>query len=237
MPRPSRPGESIGVKNESSLHRALKYTYAETGITEKMVGDYVCDGVSENGDFIEVQTGSFGPLKQKIPVLAATAPVRIIHPIILTTYIETFDESGALIRRRKSPRKGTKWDLFDALLYAPELPLVKNVTIELTLLDVTEKRVDDGKGSWRRRGISIADREILAWHETIPLLRLRDYLPFVPFTKKETFTARDLAERAGISPASARKCLYVLTRLRLVKRVDKQGNWIVYQRAGQRGRT
>jgi hypothetical protein len=230
-------GEGIGAKNESSLHRALKFRYTgESGATEQAVGSYVCDGVREDGGLIEVQTGSFGPLKQKIPALAAAGPVIIIHPIIVTKYIETFDESGALLRRRKSPRRGTIWDLFKALLYAPDLPLVKNVSLELALIDVTEKRVTDGKGSWRRRRVSIADREICAWHESIPLLRPGDYRRFAPFTPKERFTVQKLAERVKIDDVIARKCLYVLTRLRLVQRVDKQGKWIVYKIAPPRPR-
>jgi hypothetical protein len=220
-----------GGTRESSLHRALKSGYAgEDGATEQAVEGYVCDGVTAGGEIIEVQTGSFGPLKRKIPALAAGGPVKIVHPVIVTKYIELFDESGLLLRRRKSPRKGNIWDLFKALLYAPELPLLPRVSIELALVDVTEKRVTDGKGSWRRKGVSIADREITARRETIPLSRPRDYLLFVPFTGKDLFTSRQLAERAKIDPATAQKCLYVLSRLGLVKRVARQGRWITYRR-------
>ncbi|MDR2517324.1 MAG: hypothetical protein LBC88_08105 [Spirochaetaceae bacterium] len=223
----------IGTKNESSLHRALKFQYAgETGSTEYAVGEYVCDGITPGGDYIEIQTGSFGPLKQKIPVLAAWGPVRIIHPIFSAKYIETFDEAGNLLRRRKSGRKGTAWDLFKALLYAPELPLVPNVSVELVMVDVAEKRITDGRGSWRRQGTSIVDREILARHETVLLRRLKDYLLFVPFTAREAFTVRDLAGRADIDENTARKCLYVLARLGLVRRTGKTGRWLTYQKGG-----
>ena len=230
----SMPG-GIGTKNESSLHRVLKYQYAgEAGGTERAVGEYVCDGITAGGVYIEIQTGSFGPLKEKIPVLAACGPVRIIHPIFAAKYIETFDESGNLLRRRKSGRRGTAWDLFSALLYAPELPLVPNVSVEIVMVDVAEKRVTDGRGSWRRGGMSIVDREILAHHETIPIRRLKDYLFFVPFTAREAFTVRDLAGRADITETTARKCLYVLARLGLVQRTGKTGRWITYRKTALR---
>ncbi|GHU85126.1 hypothetical protein FACS189473_3770 [Spirochaetia bacterium] len=220
----------IGTERESSLHRALKFQYAGAEErTETLVGHYVCDGVNKEGELIEVQTGSFGPLKQKVPALTAQGPVKIIHPIIVNKYIELYDEQGVMISRRKSPRKGTPWDLFKALLYAPELPLTPNVTIELALVDTAERRIKDGQGSWRRKGVSIADKTLLACRETITLLCREDYYRFVPFKKTEDFTVRDLGARAKIQPAIARKALYVLTKMELVKRVGKKGNALVYR--------
>jgi hypothetical protein len=219
----------IGVERESSLHRSLKFRYAASrNHTEKEIGEFVCDGIGKNGELIEVQTGSFAPLKKKIPAFTAHFRVRIVHPIVLTKYIELYDEAGSLVRRRKSPRSGTIWDLFSSLLYAPELPLLPGLSVELALVDITEKRVADGKGSWRRKGASIRDREILAWHETIPLEKPRDYRRFAPFRRGEEFTVRDLAEKARIDTASARKTLYVLHKMKLLKRTGKRGNSFVY---------
>jgi hypothetical protein len=228
------PGKAgIGVERESSLHRALKFRYAASAsLTEQEVGGFVCDGIGKDGELIEVQTGSFGPLKRKIPVLTAHSPVRIVHPIILTKYIELYDEAGALVRRRKSPRSGTVWDLFRSLLYAPELPLLPRLSIELALVDITERRVADGKGSWRRKGASIKDKDILAWHETIPLEKMRDYRRFTPFKKNEEFTVRDLAQKAHIDPVIARKTLYVLHKMKLLERKGKRGNSFVYVMGG-----
>jgi hypothetical protein len=220
----------IGTERESSLHRTLKFRYSgDGGETEALAGDFVCDARTSNGELIEVQTGSFGPLKEKVKTLARTGKVRIIHPIIVRKEIELYDSEGRLKRRRKSPKKGCCWDLFKALLYAPDLPLSKNLTVELALVDVLEKRVDDSKGSWRRRGVSISDRSLSAWHERIILAKPGDYSRFVPFTKKERFTVRNLSEKTGIDTSLARKCLYVLTKIGLVERVGKKGNSLVYK--------
>jgi hypothetical protein len=178
---------------------------------------------------LEVQTGSFGPLKKKIPELLLQGPVRIIHPIIVRKTLETWDDKGAFHRRRKSPRKGTPWDLFNALIYAPELPLLPGLSLELALVDVLEKRILDGKGSWRRKGASIADKSITEYHETMVFNAPRDYRRFLPFKKKEPFTVKNLAEKAGIAPDIARKTLYVLTRIGLAERAGKKGNAWVYQ--------
>jgi hypothetical protein len=216
---------SIGTEKESNLHRSLKFTYAGAGgQTEIPLGAYVADGVSREGEIIEVQTGSFGPLKRKIKDLMARGPVKIIHPIIIKKFIEVFDRGGTLLYTRKSPRKGSEWDLFKALLYAPELALAPGLTIELALTDILEKRVLDGKGSWRRKGASIADRELLACRGTITLNSPEDYRRFIPFAEEETFTVKDLKEKARIPRPLAGKTLYVLTKMGLLNRTGKQGN-------------
>jgi hypothetical protein len=233
MPAPS---PEIGTRRESSLHRALKFRYSGcNGRTEQVLGNFVCDGITETGEIIEVQTGSFGPLREKAEKLAAQGPLRIIHPVVLTKYIETYSGDGVLIRKRKSPRRGSPWDLFRSLLYAPEIPLLKGLCIELALVDVLEKRILDGKGSWRRGGVSITDRELAVWHDSIILKKIRDYRRFIPPGQDQTFTTASLAEGAGISVDLARKTLYVLNKLGVVKRIGKKGRAAVYQLQG-RGR-
>ena len=222
-------GTSIGTKNESELHRSLKFQYSGPGgVTEKLVGGYVCDGQTNEGEIIEVQTGSFGPLKEKVKELTENCKVRIVHPIVVQKYIELYDKEEKFIHRRKSPRKGCVWDLFKALIYAPELPLFPRLTVELALVDIVEKRIDDGSGSRWRKGVSIAGRSVYALRESLVLEKPRDYCQFIPFKKKEPFTVRDLAVAAGISVSVARKTVYVLSKMGLIEKTGKQGNAIVY---------
>jgi len=243
----------IGTQNESSLHRTLKFQYAGPGgLTEAEVGEFVADGVREDGEFIEVQTGSFAPLRKKIKALAGNkSKIRIIHPIAINKIIEVYahispkrstktkksslrPQSSAplretnLIHRRKSPKKGSLWSLFEALMHAPELALIPGVTIEAVLCDVTEIRINDGKGSWRRKGISIKDRQLAAWHESVVFKKPKDFLRFIPYKKGEEFTVATLAETAAIKPDIARMALYVLTKIGVVNRVGKQGRAWVY---------
>ena len=216
-------------QNESSLHRSLKFRYSSPRATETAVGDYVCDGLGDYGEFIEVQTGSFGPLKEKVKFLTQSGKVRVIHPIIEQKQIELHNSDGDLLHKRKSPKKGSAWDLFKALLYAPELPLLKNLTIELVVIDVIEKRIDDGRGSWRRKGVSIKDRQICAWHRSLVLRKPKDYYQFLPVKKNEQFSVQDLAEKAGIDVGLARKTLYVFNKMGIVERVGKRGRALLYQ--------
>jgi hypothetical protein len=97
------------------------------------------------------------------------------------------------------------------------------------MVDVLEKRVRDGRGSWRRKGISIIDRELSAWLRAMPLAGKRDYRAFVPFPPGEEFTSRGLAEKARIRVSLAGKALYVLAKLGVVERIRKNGTAWVYR--------
>ncbi len=219
---------SIGSKHESSLHRTLKFRYAAGGTTEEEVAGFIADGINSAGDFIEVQTGSFSPLKKKIHRLCALGRVIIIHPVIINKFIEVFDEEGQRLYRRKSPRQGSEWDIFNHLIYAPELALLPGLSIELAIIDAVEKRVRDGKGSWRRKGVSILDRELETWHGRLYLNEPTDYRRFIPFMPGEDFTTAELAKKAGINASLARKTLYVLRKINVVSRTGKSGRFWLY---------
>jgi len=225
--------KSIGTKNESSLHKTLKHQYTGFGgISEVEAGEFIADGITKAGEYIEVQTGSFAPLKKKVKELSSFAKVRIIHPIAVKKTIEVYKTTKTKkpLYRRKSPLKGSAWKLFDALIYAPELPLLKGVSIEIVLADITEKRVKDGKGSWRRKGISIFDRELSSIHESILFKKLSDYLFFIPFKPGEEFTSSLLSLRAKIKKETAQKALYVLTKMKIINRTGKKGKTWIYIR-------
>jgi hypothetical protein len=223
--------KTIGTENESSLHRTLKIQYAgKGGKTEVEKDGFIADGRRKDGEYIEVQTGNFGKIKKKIKNIAALGKVRIIYPVAVTKTIEVYDTDGKLHHRKKSPIHGTHWDIFNALMHAPELPLIRGVTIEIAMVDIIEKRVNDGKGARRRKGISIMDKQLSAFHESILLSKRKDYLRFIPFEKNEEFTVSSHAEKAGIKKWISGKTLYVLTKMNMIKRVGKKGNAWVYVR-------
>ncbi|MCL2190646.1 MAG: hypothetical protein FWB79_01505 [Treponema sp.] len=222
--------KNIGTAHETSLHRQLKLFYAGgDGRTEVEIAGFVADAVNAGGECVEVQTGSFGRIRKKAGELAALCGIKIVHPIMATKYLEVFGADGRRQSLRKSPRSGNIWDVFAVLVYAPELPLLPGLEIELALVEAVEERVCDGKGSWRRRGLSIRDRRLLALRERISLQKPADYLRFVPFARGEEFTVGTLGERARIRARLAAKTLYVLTRLGVVERTGKRGNAYVYR--------
>ena len=220
----------IGTANESGLHRRLKLIYAgEGGRTEVELSGFIADAVGSGGELVEIQTGSFAPLRKKAAGIVPPAVLKIVCPVIVAKYLEYRDAEGAALPVRKSSRTGKVWDLFKGLVYAPELPLLPGVEVELALVDVAEERIRDGKGSWRRGGVSIGERRLLNLRERICLKKPADYLRFVPFAKNEEFSSGDLAGKAKIRVNLARKTLYVLVRLGIAGITGRQGNSNLYR--------
>jgi hypothetical protein len=232
LAKAQRLRNSIGIRNESSLHQTLKHEYAgHQGKLEVKIGRFIADGINKDGEYIEVQTGSFAPLEKKIRKFASYGRVQIIHPIAVKKTIEVYEPRKIKpLYRRQSPVKGSLWKLFDALVYAPKIPLIRKVSIEVAMVDITEKRIKDGKGSWRRKGASIEDHTLDAWHECFLFKKPSDYLCFIPYEKGEEFTSSLLAEHTGIDQGTARKALYVLTKMKVIKRIGKKGKSWLYTR-------
>ena len=124
---------------ESSLHAALKdfYTRSEQDAQEVSVDGYLIDVVS--GELlIEVQTGNFSALKEKLPVLLANHPLLLVHPIAQEKWIVRLAERGETpLKRRKSPRRGRVEHVFLELVRIPHLIRHPNFSLEVVMTPVT----------------------------------------------------------------------------------------------------
>ena len=58
-------------------------------------------------------------------------------------------------------------DVFEELVRIPSLFLEDNLSLEVLMIEDEEIRCLDGKGSWRRRGISIKDRKLIKIFEKV----------------------------------------------------------------------
>jgi hypothetical protein len=229
-----RAAAGFSTRNESSLHRALKCRYSgEDGQTESVLEGYVCDAIRSDGEIIEVQTGHFKDIEKKVASLVRLRPVRLIYPVIVEKTIVLLSGDGELVSRRRSPRKGSVYELFAELVYTPELPLLQGLTIEVACIDAIENRRDDGRGSYHRKGVSIGDRELTLFRESIRLSSPGDYRRFIPQgLPTEGFTVKQFRAACKIRPRLASQCIAVLRRIGLVEYVGKQDRAYVYRVVG-----
>ncbi|MDH5688945.1 MAG: hypothetical protein OEZ48_13940, partial [Candidatus Bathyarchaeota archaeon] len=174
---------------ESSLHSSIKDWYALPGDTlEARVEDYIID-IVRNGLLIEIQTGSFSAIKEKLKSLVDNHSVRLVYPIAERKWIVRLSRSdGEVISRRRSPKRGRLADLFDELVWIPRLAGEDNFSMEVLMIDEEEIWCADGKGSWRRRGVSIKDRKLLDVVERVRFVERGDFLRFLPSDLDQPFT-------------------------------------------------
>jgi hypothetical protein len=219
----SRQNNGIGVRQESSLHAAVKSWCAGPGDGfEVAVDGYQIDLIC--GDqLVEVQTGNFTALRPKLGRLLANHPVRLVYPVAQEKWICRVNAADRPVSRRKSPKRGRVEELFSELVRIPRLVTHPNFSLEVLLVTMDEIWRDDGQGSWRRRHWSIADRRLLEVVESRLFQGAADYLSLVPDDLPHPFTNRALAERLGISRRLAEQMTYCLRAMDMLAVVGRDG--------------
>ncbi len=226
----------IGVSNEKSLHASLKEWYALPGDRfEVKVGNFFIDIVRPSVNdqvpiLIEIQTGNFTAIRRKLLELLPQYPIRLVYPIPQEKWIVRITSDGEIKSRRKSPKSGKVIDLFSELVRIPDLITDPNFMIEAVLTQEEHIWCEDGKGSWRRGGVSIKDRRLLAVIERIPLLTKNDFSCFLPSEITYPFSNKDLAALGGYSIYQARKITYCLRKMGILKEVGKHRNELQFNR-------
>jgi hypothetical protein len=220
----------IGLQNERSLHAAIKEWYSRPGDGfEVKVENYVVDIVRDDV-LIEIQTKNLSAIHRKLRALTHNHPVRLVYPIPKEKWIVRVSKSGnKILSRRKSPKRGKLSDIFDEVVYIPDLLKEDHFTLEILMIQEEEVRCADGKGSWWRKGVSVVDRRLLDVLEPIQFRSKRDFVRFLPSTLDQPFTNKMLAEERGDSVSLAQKMTYCLRKMGLLKEFGKQGNELLFE--------
>jgi hypothetical protein len=231
-PGPQALGQpNIGLLNERPLHAALKNWYARPNDRfEVPVDGFVIDIV--RGDLlIEIQTGGFSTIRQKLIDLVARHPVRLVYPIARERWLVKLPRKrGERATRRKSPKRGALEELFTELVSFPELLMERNFSLDVLMIREEEVRRYDGKRRWRRRGWVTEERRLLEVLESRRFERPEDVGRLVPTDLPQRFTTSDLAKALGRPRWFAQKMAYCLRKMGIVSAVGKQGKAILYVR-------
>jgi len=220
----------ININNEKSLHSSIKQWYAIPGDRlEVKVDKYIIDLVREDS-LIEIQTRNFSAIGNKLRALVKYNKVTLVHPIAIEKYIVIVEDSNNIISRRKSPKKGKLVDLFNELIRIPDLIDEENFVLEILMTKEEEIRCKDGKGSWRRKGISIVDRKLVEVVEKVTFSQGKDFLRFLPEDLPENFTNKELAKTLKITVYKARKVTYCLRKMKLIKEAGKNRNELIFEK-------
>jgi hypothetical protein len=216
--------------NEFSLHSEIKKVYSLPGDQfEIKLGNYIVD-ILRGNLVIEVQTKNFSALKEKLQVLTEKHKVRLVYPLPEKKWITHVTKDHIVLNTRKSPRKGKLTDLFRELVMIPHMIGEENFSLEVLLIDEEEIRCDDGKGSWRRRGVSIKERKLLKVNDRILFQTKTDYLKILPEDLNEVFTNKELSKLTKISARTARQITYCLRNSSVIRLAGKKGRELLFQK-------
>lgn len=221
----------IGSLNETDLHDQLKLMYAGAdGRTEETVCGFVVD-VMRDGEIIEIQTSGLGRMRRKIARFRGRYPLRIVYPVAARTRLVKLDEVGAELSSRRSPRRGRVESVFRELASIADLLPDPGLTIEIVMVNAVEHRVADGKGSWRRHGVSIVGRGVEEIVSTHRFTTGADYLGLLPAELAEPFSNKDLAAASGLRYRVVQPMTSSFRKMGLVDIAGKRGRELLYRPA------
>lgn len=222
----------IGTLAEHKLHHTLKYyVQPDNTLHEVKRCTFVCDAVTENGVF-EIQTRAFDRLKRKLDVLLDEGTVTVVYPMIGEKRLLTTEVATGEIKIRKSPAKGSLFELFRELYRIMDYIPHKNFRLRIITVKVDEHRLRDSSVKHRRGELHYLKTEriptALLGDETYS--KPSDYAKFLPNGLPEAFTTKELSALSGLRQGDCSIVLRVLTGIGILERTGKRGRAYLYKR-------
>jgi len=211
----------IGTLNEGTLHAALKRRYASPGdafevALEGFVIDLVKNPGTKNESLVEIQTGSFAKLGNKLDRLLPANRLLLVHPIAVKTVLE---RPGGY--SRQSPKRGSIYSLFDELVSIPTLLDHPNLRLDVVLHNQIRKQVHDPQLRRRRGGFRTVDRHLTDIVDIQEFKEVGDLMRLLPSTLPEPFTTKDIATHAGCGRDAAQRLAFCFRAVSLIEEVGR----------------
>ena len=188
-------------------------------------------------ELVEIQTASFSSAAHKLRRLVDRHRIRLVHPIAAERWLVRVDEDGAIMSRRRSPRRGLPVDVFDELVAMPELVAHANFTLEVLLTHEEEVRGPIPPGARYRypREWWRLDRRLLGIVETIVVSSPADLTALLP-PLPDPFTSADVREATGRSKRICMRAAYCLAKAGTAAPAGKRGRLQAYRLVDDSGR-
>ncbi len=222
---------------ETSLHRELKRLYAgPEGRTEVRTGKFRVDAMIADGngvELIEIQHGPLWAIRDKIQKLAKRHRVKVVKPIIgRKRLIRCGQLGGPILSRRNSPSHGRLLDVFDELVYFTRVFPHRNLSMEVVLVDIEERRLPPPVRSrgqrhgWRRKYV-IEDQILIEIREAVRLAQPADLKQLIDCALPIPFHTGELAAALDVERWTAQRIAYVLRKVGAATVLGKRcGAWL-----------
>ena len=235
----------IGTLREKRLHAAVKlYLCPDETCHERPVGDLLReDGakprrmvadILTDGHIMEVQTGGFFPLREKIGWYLTHTPCRVtvVHPIPAVKYLSWIDPAdGSILSRHKSPKRGRVKDVAKELYWVSDFIGDPRFAVRILLLELEEYRLADGWSKDRKRGSNRYERFPTALLGDVTLWTPADYAAyFLPSALSApdaegtppVFTAAAYAKATGVRGKATYSTIHLLEKLGVVRECEER---------------
>ena len=218
----------IGTLSEKAMHAILKhYLDGDASHHEQKFGGFYADVRNDDG-FFEIQTRAFERLKRKLDVFLREDVTTVVYPIARQRRLSWIDPvTRELSPKRKSPKTGKPAEVARELYRIRSYLSHPQFRLRVILLDCDEYKRKTAGGHRVER----CERIPYALVDDLTFSRPTDYAALLPTDGlRENFTSADLAKTLRIPRETAGTLLLLLTELRQVERIGRQGRSYLYRR-------
>lgn len=220
----------IGTLGEKTIHSTLKqYLSKDLAYQEIKIGSYYAD-VCINGHIFEIQTRQFHKLCSKLAFFLIDHPVTVVYPITNCNYLRwVTPDTGEITAPKKSPKRGTPFQVFDELYRIRPFLTHPNFSLKLVLMDTEEYRLLDGYGKDKKKRATKCDKFPLKLIAEYDIETPKDYMMLLPKELPDTFTSKEFSRLVNIPLGLSQTTLLLLSELGIVARIGKQRNAFLYE--------
>ncbi len=244
-------GGSIGTMGEKRLHKTLKYYFCgdetkheirvaksdETSDREPMSGasgkgGYIADAI-DGENIIEIQTGSFYPLKPKIKFYLESTDnkITVVHPIAEKKHVIWIDpQCGEISKRNRSPKKGRLSDALPELYWLSEHLKNERLSFKIVLLEIDEYRILNGWSHDRKKGADKYDKIPMKLCDIVEINSENLKETLVPQGLSDCFVSNEFSKLTGLKGRKLSYSLKLLSLLGLIEKGERGAKGYVYKR-------
>lgn len=217
----------FGTYGEKSVHAVLKrYIEPNTDLHEVGVCGSIADICREN-EIYEIQTRSLNRLKPKLEKFLPLYDVCVVYPVIAEKTLYTLDiQTHAVLRKRKSPLKGSIYDFLPQIYSLREFLGNERLSFKIITLTASEYRLPAAKGRRKAEKLDTVPDELIS---EMNLRGAADFIKLIPPTLDDEFGSADYAKAAGISRRDASLALNVLAGCGIIEKIHKKGRAFIYR--------
>ena len=221
---PADDGPGIGTLNERSVHAVLKrYIEPDPDFHEVPMGRFFAD-IARDGVICEIQTSRIYSLSEKLMHFLVHSDVVLVTPQILRRHILRVEpETGEILSRRLSPRRGRRTDILGSLVPIASWLAHPGLSLWIPFLDVCDIRMAREKGKRGEKTDTVPEDLVDSLFAREP----RELLSLLPSPLPESFTVKELTAFARIPAASAQGTARLFYETGLFRR-EKEGRAFRY---------
>jgi hypothetical protein len=220
--------ESIGTKQEKTIHRAIKYYLCpDEQCHEFKIGRFIAD-IYRDGAITEIQTGSFRSMKAKLRHLLPDYRITVVYPVIRKKTIHTIDEMGLLSAGKRSPKTGNPLSIGKELTQIRDFLADPHLDFVIFFVDCDEYRaktvVKAGRKDYDRIEQVPHGEPVL-----IPLKTADDFRVLLPAALPAEFTAKEFRKATRLGARASEGALQTGKTLGIIRQTGKIGRAFLYR--------